>query len=86
MADQCEQHKAMFESHRKLNISSWVPSIYINPPKDHLLRVIFDQWTCKVGLRFECVASWLDNRFTTLKIHPRIPRNMLPNDASLLCH
>ena len=25
-------------SHRKLNISIWVPSIYVNPPKDLLLK------------------------------------------------
>ena len=30
--------------HRKLNICIWVPSIYVNPPKDHLLtnqRVLY---------------------------------------------
>jgi hypothetical protein len=27
-------------SHRKLNISIWVPSMYVNPPKDLLLRFV----------------------------------------------
>ena len=27
-----------YVSHKKLNISIWVPSIYVNPPKDLLLK------------------------------------------------